>query len=87
MQTDVISKRLRLQVKSAAASEPRSTRLQGGSAVVQMGIRLESRGIRNQNGDPEQMWTAVLKLWEGRIVDEHWFYRQRGLAGGLRSSF
>ena len=43
MQTDVKSKRLCLQVKSAAASEPRSTRLQGGSAVVQMGIRLESR--------------------------------------------
>ena len=59
MQTDVKSKRLCLQVKSAAASEPRSTRLQGGSAVVQMGIRLESRGgceakmgIRSRCGQP-----------------------------------
>ena len=85
MQTDVKSKRLCLQVKSAATSEPRSTRLQGGSAVVQGGIRLESRGIRSQNGDPEQMWKAVLRSWEGRIVDEPLFYRQGGLAGGLRS--
>ena len=39
------------------------------SAVLQVRIRLESREVRSQNGDPKQMWTTVLRFGEGRIID------------------
>ena len=46
--------------------------IEGVSAIMRKEVRLRSRG------DPERIWTAVLRFRERRIVDDHLFYGRGG---------